>query len=90
MDISFDREKDRQLQKRRGKSFVDIVALLETPHVVRENQNYDDQFQAIGWIEGVLYTLVYEIFEEDQGTLLWLVNFWPSTRSEREHYEENI
>ena len=90
MDVSFDREKDQELQRRRGKGFADIVALLGKPHAVRENETYDNQFQAIGWVEGTLYTLIFEIFEEDEGGLLWLINFWPSTKSEREYYEQTI
>ena len=46
-------------------------------------------FRAIGWVNGRLYSLVYEIREEMGGEYYRLVTLWKSTREERRLYEQH-
>jgi hypothetical protein len=46
-------------------------------------------FRAVGWVGNQLYSLVFEIREDDEGELYHLVTLWKATRQERNLYEEN-
>ena len=45
--------------------------------------------RAIGWVNGRLYSLVYEIREDVGGEYYRLVTLWKSTREERRLYEQH-
>ena len=44
--------------------------------------------RAIGFVEGKLVTLIYEVREDNEGEYYHLVTYWPSTKTERKLYEE--
>ena len=48
-----------------------------------------DQFRAIGWVSGRLYSLIFEAREDEDGEYYHLVTLWKSTREEQKLYEEN-
>ena len=56
-----------------------------------QDQRSDDpeQYRAIGWVHGIMCTLIFEIREDDIGEYCHLVTPWRSTRAERELYEAN-
>lgn len=43
----------------------------------------------IGWVREHLYSLVFEIREDDEGEFYHLVTLWKSTREEEELYAES-
>ena len=47
-----------------------------------------EQFRAIGWVQGRLYSLIFEIRNDDDGEYYHLVTLWRATREEEELYEE--
>lgn len=86
---SWDDRKNELLKadKRRGKiGFEEVQRLFNLPYY--EDVRGDDplQFFAIGWVNAKLYTLVYEIREDNDGPYRHLITFWPSTKQERKFY----
>ena len=68
--------------KKRKKSF---------PIRIMEDCRSDDpeQSRAIGWIMGQLYSLIYEVREDEEGEYFHQVTLWKSTKEEQRLYEEN-
>lgn len=56
-------------------------------HLVSLKTDDPEQYRAIGWFQGKLWTIIFEDFDDELGALRWLVTFWPATRTEREDYE---
>lgn len=54
-----------------------------------EDQRRDDpeQWRAIGWSLGQLYTVIYEEREDNDGPFYHLITLWKSTSEEKKLYE---
>ena len=91
MRFKFDSKKSEELRSnpRRGIGFEEAQEIFT--HSYYEDCRSDDpeQFRAIGWVAGRLYSLIYEIREDDEGKYYHLVTLWKSTKEERRLYEEN-
>ncbi len=48
-----------------------------------------EQYRAIGWVGQGLYTLIFEVREDDEGEYYRRVTLWKAMREERQIYEEN-
>jgi dTDP-4-dehydrorhamnose 3,5-epimerase-like enzyme len=48
-----------------------------------------EQFRAIGWVKGQLFSVIYEIREDEEGEYYHRVTLWKSTRQEEILYEEH-
>jgi hypothetical protein len=48
-----------------------------------------EQYIAIGWVGQRLYSLVFEMREDQEGEIYHLVTLWKSTREEEELYAED-
>lgn len=89
--IHFDERKSRRLRNdpRRGIGFEETEELFTKPHGIDRRCDAPEQFRAIGWIKGRLYTVIYEVREDKQGEYLHLVTLWKATAEERKLYEES-
>lgn len=87
----FDARKDRKLRAdaRRGIGFADTEEIFLHDYFIRRRDEVPEQFSAIGWVKGRLYSLVYEIREDARGEYYHLVTLWRATKEERQLYEEN-
>jgi len=92
MRFEFDKIKNEQLRKnpKRNIGFEEAQEIWEHPYY--EDQRVDDpnQYRAIGWIKGKLYSVIFEIREDEEGEYYHLVTLWKSTSQEEKLYEENI
>jgi uncharacterized DUF497 family protein len=91
MRFRFDKRKSALLKanRKRGIGFEEVVQLWEQPHYVDQRSEVPEQFRAIGWIQSKLYSVIYEVRNDDDGEYLHLVTLWKATREEREIYENN-
>lgn len=74
---------------KRGIGFDEAVELFDHPYYLDERSDEPEQYRAIGWVHGKLYSLVFEIREDDDGEYYHLVTLWKATRQERELYDEH-
>ena len=57
-------------------------------HYIGSRSDDPEQFRAIGWVKGKLYTVIYEVREDDEGEYYHLVTLWKSTKQEENLYEQ--
>jgi uncharacterized DUF497 family protein len=88
--FKFDKQKSNKLKAdpRRQIGFIEIQELWVDPHYVDCRSDDPEQFRAIGWVKGKLYSVIYEIREDENGEYYHLVTLWKSTKQEEKLYEE--
>jgi len=90
MRFKFDSRKSRKLKSdpRRQIGFAEVQEIWEHPYYVDSRLDDPEQFRAIGWVRGKLFSVVYEVREDRVGKYYHLVTLWKSTRQEETLYEE--
>ena len=91
MRFKFDRKKSEKLRKdpRRKIGFDKVQEIWNHYHYVDCRSDNPEQFRAIGWVQGMLYSVIYEVREDKDGEYYHLVTLWKTTRQEEELYEKN-
>jgi uncharacterized DUF497 family protein len=88
MRFDWDSNKSELLLDNRGYSLDEVSAVLAGEYVEQIKQDDPEQFLAIGYLEGTLLSVIYEIRYDVEGEYIWLITYWNSTRREREIYEQ--
>ena len=91
MRFKFDSKKNEKLRRdpRRRVGFIEIQEVWTHPHYVDCRSDDPEQYRAIGWVEGNLYSVIYEVREDEEGEYCHLITLWKATRQEEELYEKN-
>ena len=91
MRFHFDPRKSRQLRTnpRRGIGFEEAQAIFARPYYLDQRSDLPEQFRAIGWVGTTLYSLIFEVREDEEREYYHLVTLWKSTREEQRLYEEH-
>jgi uncharacterized DUF497 family protein len=63
--------------------------LFSQPYYQDNRSDLPEQHRAIGWVGERLYTVIFEVREDEEGDFYHLVTLWKATREERTLYEEN-
>jgi uncharacterized DUF497 family protein len=92
MRFKFDVKKSRQMREnpRRGIGFEEAQTLFDTEHIIDRRSDDPEQFRAIGWVGGTLYSVIYEVRHDKEGEFYHLVTLWKATKEERRAYAENV
>jgi uncharacterized DUF497 family protein len=91
MRFHFDLSKSVKLRKnpKRGIGFEEAREIFEGLYYRDRICDLPEQDRAIGWVGDQLYTLIFEVREDEQGEFYHLVTLWKATREERRLYEEH-
>jgi uncharacterized DUF497 family protein len=91
MRFQFDPLKSQKLRAnpRRSIGFEEAQEIFARPYCLDQRSDLPEQHRAIGWVGERLYSLVFEIREDEEGEFYHLVTLWKSTREEEELYAEN-
>lgn len=91
MRFSFDPRKSIRLRShpKRGIGFEEAKVLFSLPYWMDQRSDVPEQYVAIGWVEGQLYSVIFEFREDELGELIHLVTLWKSTKEEVRIYEAN-
>jgi uncharacterized DUF497 family protein len=92
MRFSFDSRKSRRLRAnpRRGIGFEEARELFAKPIGWIGDPTFRNSFRSSdGWVAGRLYSVIFEVKEDEKGEILHLVTLWRSTKGEIRLYEEN-
>jgi len=91
MRFSFDPRKSQRLRAnpRRGIGFEEARVLFSRPYWLDQRSDVPEQYRAIGWVGDRLYSVIFEVREDEEGEVLHLVTLWRSTKEEIRLYEEN-
>jgi uncharacterized DUF497 family protein len=89
--FKFDKNKSSRLKNnpKRGISFDEIQEIWSHPYYQDFRSDDPEQFRAIGWVKGKLYSVIFEVREDKKGEYYHLVTIWKSTYEEIKLYEEN-
>jgi uncharacterized DUF497 family protein len=74
---------------RRGIGFEEAQGIFEHPYYQDQRADDPEQYRAIGWVKGRLFTVIFEIREDRLGEYYHLVTLWQATKQERKLYEAN-
>ncbi len=90
MKFKFDTRKSDKLKadSRRQINFIEVQEIWSHPHYVDCRSDDPEQFRAIGWVKGKLYSVIYEVREDEDGEYFHLVTLWKATKQEEDLYEE--
>jgi len=91
MRFHFDPRKSQRLREnpQRGIGFEEAQELFTRPYYQDQRSDLPEQYRAIGWVGDKLYSLIFEVREDNEGELYHWVTLWKSTREEEELYAEN-
>jgi uncharacterized DUF497 family protein len=91
MRFHFDERKSERLRAnpKRGIGFEEAQGLFDRPYYLDQRSDYPEQYRAIGWVGDSLYSLIFEVREDEQGEYCHLVTLWKATKQERQLYEEH-
>ena len=70
--------------------FEEAQEIWERPYYEDQRVNNPEQYRAIGWVKDKLYSVIFEIHEDEEGEYYHLVTLWKSTSQGKKLYEENI
>ena len=73
----------------RGIGFEEAQEIFSRPYYLNLSTDWREQYRAIPWVGQHLYSLIFEMREDQEGELYHLVTLWKSTREERELYAES-
>jgi len=84
MRFRFDRDKSRRLRenRRRGIGFDEAQEIFSHPYYEDRRSDYPEQYRAIGWVSGQLYSLIYEVRQDAGGAYYHLVTLWRATKED--------
>jgi len=90
MRFKFDSRKSKKLKvdPRRRIDFVEAQEIWTHPYYIDCRSDDPEQFRAIGWVKGQLFSVIYEIGSDKKGEYYHLVTLWKSTQQEEKLYEE--
>ena len=91
MRFKFDKKKSEILKKnlRRGIDFNEAQQIWSSSYYLDRRSDWPEQYRAIGWVNGRLYSVIFEVREDDRGEYYHLVTLWKSTKEEEYLYEKN-
>ena len=92
MRFKFDKSKSEQIRKNPNRKigFEEAQEIWDHPFYEDQRADNPEQYRAIGWVKGKLYSVIFEIREDEEGEYYHLVTLWKSTSQEEKLYEENI
>jgi len=91
MRFRFDVGKSQRLRKnpKRGIGFEEAREIFGRPYYLDQRSDFPEQYRAIGWADGRLYSLIFEIREDNEGEYYHLVTLWKATDQEQKLYEDH-
>lgn len=67
-----------------------MQALFEAEHIIDRRSDDPEQFRAIGWVTGTMYSMICEVRQDQDGEFYHLVTLWKATKEERRAYAEKV
>jgi uncharacterized DUF497 family protein len=69
MRFHFDPPKSAQLRKnpKRGIGFEEAQEIFAQPYYLDQRADLPEQFRAIGWVRTTLYSVIFEVREDQEG-----------------------
>ena len=88
MRFDWDDSKSELLKQTRGYPLEEITNIFRGHYVERIKNDSPEQFIAIGYLDNILVSVIYEIRYDEEGEYIWLITYWKSSNRERQIYEQ--
>src|ERR1700683_3986197 len=81
MRFHFDERKGEQLRAnpKRGVGVEEVREVFSHPYYLDQRSDLPEQYRAIGWVREQLYTVIFEVREDDEGESSPLLTLWRAT-----------
>lgn len=91
MRFHFDPRKSQRLRgnPRCGIGFEEAQEIFTRPYYQDQRSDVPEQYRAIGWVGDRLFSLIFEVREDEEGEYYHLVTLWKTTREEKKLYAES-
>ena len=89
MRFTFDAVKSRKLKASRGVGLDEAQEIWTHPYYLDQRLEVPEQYRAIGWVKGKLYSVIFEVREDKDGEYNHLVTLWRATTAEEKLYAQN-
>lgn len=91
MRFKFDKKKSSAIKSnpKRGIDFVEVQEIWTHSYYQDYRSDDPEQFRAIGLVHAKLYSVIFEIREDEEGEYYHLITLWRSTKEEIKLYEKN-
>jgi uncharacterized DUF497 family protein len=91
MRFRFDPRKSKRLRAnpKRGIGFEEAQEVFSHPYYLDQRLDAPEQYRAVGWVAGQLYSVIFEVRQDEEGEYYHLVTLWKATRQEQQLYEQN-
>jgi uncharacterized DUF497 family protein len=91
MRFKFDKKKSAiiKLNPKRGIGLDEVQEIWAHSYYQDYRNDDPEQFRAIGWVNAKLYSVIFEIREDEKGEYYHLITLWKSTKEEIRLYEKN-
>jgi uncharacterized DUF497 family protein len=91
MRFDFDEGKSERLRAnpKRGVGFEEVQEVFSRPYYLDQRSDLPEQYRAIGWVGEHLYSVIFEVREDEEGEYYHLVTLWKATRQEQQLYAEH-
>jgi uncharacterized DUF497 family protein len=91
MRFDFDEGKSKRLRAnpKRGVGFEEVQEVFSRPYYLDQRSDLPEQYRAIGWVGEQLYSVIFEVREDEGGEYYHLVTLWKATRQEQQLYAEH-
>jgi len=63
--------------------------VFSRPYWLDQRSDVPEQYVAVGWVNDRMYSVIFEMREDEEGEVLHLVTLWRSTKEEVRSYEDN-
>jgi uncharacterized DUF497 family protein len=90
MRFGFDRDKSWDVKRKHGVSLKEAEEIFDQVYLVDQKSDDPEQFRAIGWCQGRLGSVVFEIRHDSEGEYCHLITAWKATKEEEQTYAENV
>jgi uncharacterized DUF497 family protein len=90
MRFEFDRQKSRDVKRKRAVSLKEAQEIFGQVYIMDQKNDDPEQFRAIGWCRSCLCSVIFEIRHDSEGEYYHLVTAWKATKEEEDSYAENI
>ena len=91
MRFHFDARKSGRLRAnpKRGVGFEEAQEMFSHPYYLDQRSDLPEQYRAVGWVGGDLYTVIFEVREDKDGEYYHMVTLWKATKQEQKLYAEH-
>ena len=90
MRIQFDAAKNIEVLRKHGISLEEAREIFDQTYIVDAKNDEPEQFRAIGWSQGRICSVIFEVRHDSQGEYYHLVTPWKATKEEVKAYAEQV